>query len=204
MLTARAALLGACVAALPFAFAGGASAAPGEVLYNADGVPVAILTPLPAAQAAAAPQAAHAPGTWMPWAMPSQNWAVQLIAEQDALMHRMMADFGAMMPSTFAPDQTIQAALRQAQGNGPFSSVVVTSFSSGRGQCSQTVTYSYSVGGAKPQVAVHKVGDACGAIEMPQTRTIPAAQPAQPSPSGPRLLQVEYGHPAQAGDALHG
>ena len=80
---------------------------------------------------------------------------------------------------------------------GAVSGVVVTSFSSGGRECSQTVTYSYPGNGAEPQVAVRKVGDACGGVTPPSTQAIPAAGSVPPrggwsaTPAAP-LYRIDY------------
>jgi hypothetical protein len=94
-------------------------------------------------------------------------------------------------PSWSARDRTIDAAWRQMPlAAGFVSGMVVTSFSSGHGTCTQRVTYSGD--GTTPRVEVSSTGNACAEAG------VPAAIPATHAPQGlqrtiPRTLQVRNG-----------
>lgn len=216
------ALLGACLA-LPVALSGQAKAAdpsgPGMVLYNAAGVPVAMLVPLrgaaPAADLRTRDVRADDPMLRMirdlQSPMPGFPDLSALIAQQDAMLRNTMAEMQAVESQVFAPsgiDRTIEAALRGAP-SGQAGTVVVASFSSGRGgTCGETVSYTYPGSSAQPQVSVRRVGDACGTVQPPTSHLVPAAlrgalQAAPPAlqprvSQGPHLIRVDYRHPAYA------
>lgn len=170
------ALLGAALA-LPLLFAaGGANAAPppgGHYIYVPAGATVVVLPgPAPVAVPVGVPMT--------PTAVP----VASLIAQQQAMMDRMVADMNAMfsmpMPS---PQQMLQAAMHgmpMAPGNG----LVLTSSGNGVGVCSETITYGFPANGGKPQVHVTRSGNACG----PAAATGPAdvvESPIAPHPVAP-------------------
>jgi hypothetical protein len=104
----------------------------------------------------------------------------------------------------FGPGGMIDAAVPAGPGA---QRIVVSTFSSGHGSCSQTISYTYAGGSAAPVVSVRKVGDACGSIDAPGTRTIPAAResvpeqaaPAVPTPSpAARTYRIDYRTPVRA------
>jgi hypothetical protein len=198
----RTALLCSCILAVPLALAAGANAAeqlqPGMVLYNAAGQPVGVLAPLTGASVQVAPV----------------GFPAQLIAEHIAMMRGMMADMQALDRApmfTFAPDRMIQAVLHHLWDSGGtlpgsnMSEVTISSFNSGHGMCSETVTTNYVGGAVHPQVVVHKLGDACAGVAMPDLRRTPAVLPeALPAQPGGKLLKVDDpSHPVSAG-MLHG
>ena len=202
------ALIAAAVLAAPLAFAAGANAADpprGSVmLYNAAGVPVAILTPVsqqpaaaltpsdPAMQIIRELQASTALDD--PFGFPFER----LMAEQTAMMRQVMDEMRGMgaSPGFIGPDGTLNVSM--PGGQGVVREVVVSSFSSGTGSCSQTITYTYPGGAAQPQVAMHKVGDACGAVGRPDTQPLQVVQPPAPEqpavPAAPteRIYHIKY------------
>jgi len=103
-----------------------------------------------------------------------------MIAEQDAMMQRMIADMNAMFAMPMPdPQQVIAAAMRGMPQPGRGTGVFLTSVSSGRGVCSETITYNYPANGGTPQVHVARTGNGCGAVTM-QGPAIPAAAPIAP------------------------
>jgi len=159
------AILGA-VLALPFCWAANsATAAPppsgGHYVYIPAGATVVVLP---------------GPPMTAPMAFP----VASMIAEQNAMMQRMIADMNAMfavpMPD---PQQVIAAAMRGMPQPGPGTGVFLTSVSSGRGVCSETITYNYPANGGRPQVHVARSGSGCGAVTM-QGPTTPSAAPIAP------------------------
>jgi len=167
------AVLGA-ILALPFlCAAGNVSAAPppggGQYVYVPPGATVVVL-PGPAMTA---PLVNTLPA---PMASP----LVSMIAEQDAMMRRMIATMNAMsampMPD---PERVLAAAMRGVPQPGRGTGVFLTSVSSGRGVCSETITYNYPANGGRPQVHVARRGDGCGAVTM-QGPATPAAAPFAP------------------------
>ena len=207
----RALLLGACAVAAPLALVAAHAAEPRAqaiTLYDAAGRPVAILTPIQAGAVRAGPSAfdvlrqVEAQQRAMPVADP--------FAQMDAMMDSMMARMDAMaaMPFPAGPGGMVNAGLPQGAGPGQ---VFISTFSSGgHGSCSQTVTYRMDGSGAQPQVAVHRVGDACGALAAPGGHPVPAAMPEQEPevapvqpPSDQKLYKIDYRHKAEPRQ-LHG
>jgi hypothetical protein len=195
----RAARLGAALVAIPLTFALAAEPAsqpaPGMVVYDAAGHPIGVLAPL---TAGAQPDA-----TMLGWGDDGDMLMDpgRIFAQQEAMMQRITQEMAASMQGLDAmTSRTIQAAFAH-DGTLPSgaSEMVVTSFSSGNGGCSQIVTYSYPGNGAQPKVAVQKVGDACGGMAQSPLRSIPAtspdnAQPAMPhtAPDGSRLIPAGF------------
>ncbi len=153
-------------------------------LYDRAGHAVAVLVPV--AEATAVPD------------MPADPFAA-LLAQQDAAVRQMLAFQAAGTQPDGAGAGAVEAALGGMPGG---SSVIVSSFSSGEGSCSQTVTYD-DRGGAAPVVQVRQSGDACGAFSRQGSGTVPAALPpsdpatqspdAVPAPrSGPKLIEAGY------------
>jgi hypothetical protein len=151
--------------------------------------PAAILVVLPGI---APPQwvALPAPALWpsaeltamMPGAM------ARLIADQEADLARLAAAAERMAA---APDRALETALTQGArlGAGPASGVVMTAITTGRGSCSESVTYSYPGNGVAPRVTVRKAGNACPAGSPFALGTEPSAIPAA-RPQLPRLLEA--------------
>jgi hypothetical protein len=204
---ARHGVLGA-VLALPFlCAAGSASAAPPQTGHYIYVPPGATIVVLPGAIPIAAPVGvATAP---MPFPVAS------LIAQQDAMMQRMIADMNAMFAAPMPrPQQFLQAAMRgmpqMAPGSaGPGSGVILTSVGSGNGVCSETITYGYPANGGTPQVHVTRSGNACGsafnATGPASVVQSPAVQqhgvPMTPAGAPPRLWTAgDPPHPIQPGD----
>lgn len=123
----------------------------------------------------------------------------EMAVEMNAMDQQMAALAAMPMPS---PEQVIQAAL----GSGrwvpvqPGNEMVYTSFSNGRGSCSETITYSYSRSG-QPIVHVSHSGNACGTVRLngmvpmqavaPHVtpRVIPHAIPTRPDR---QLIEASY------------
>jgi hypothetical protein len=128
------------------------------------------------------------------WSGPMVDAAFQFAAMPD--MSRMIRQMDQMMldaqrafanPAWTDPARTIEAAMRQMPAaEGPVSGVVVTSFSDGRGTCTQRVVYSGN--GAAPKVNVSSTGNACASIGHPVA--LPKAQPPQRA-LPPHTLWVE-------------
>jgi hypothetical protein len=201
MRKAYALAIAACMA-VPFAT--GAVAKPaqsGMVLYDAAGIPVGVLTPFDGAAASISPGRTAAEFDALPL---SAGLPAEFIAEQDAMMRdlrQMMMAIDALAVTPFeaiAPNRTIEVALRDAaRAPGSVSGMIVTSFSSGGRECSQTVTYAYPRNGASPNVTVRKIGNDCGAVTPPSTQAMPAARSVTPRsrrvmPFGAPLYRVEY------------
>jgi hypothetical protein len=147
------------------------------VLVNSAGEPVAVVVPV--GQPMAMPM--------MPAAFPMAD----IFAQQDAMMRRVMNEMQALQQAAFA-----------APVAGPGSTMVMSSFSSGQGSCSQTISYQAQPGGAAPIVHVQQTGNACGALPTPNPRaTVPVAEPEQEqvvpkptTPGGTRIYQIDYRH----------
>jgi L-aminopeptidase/D-esterase-like protein len=160
------------------------------VLVNSAGQPVAVVVPV--AEPMAMPM--------MPTAFPIAD----IFAQQDAMMRRMVSDMQALQAAAFA------APIGQMNA-GPGSTMVISSFSSGRGSCSRTISYEAQPGGATPIVHVQQTGNACGAMPAPNPRaTVPVAEPEQEqvapkpaTPGGTRLYQIDYRHKVRTPE-LHG
>jgi hypothetical protein len=205
----RTALLSAAAVALPLAFAAGATAAQpprqGMVLYDAAGTPVAILTPLPgSAPAVQADDPALPMLREMEAAMttPFGGDLQGLFAAQEASMRAMQREMQSVAATAFGgPGQTIEVAM-PPPGNGQVSRIYISSFSSGQGSCSQTLTYAYPGNGVAPVVKVHSTGDACGKAATDGSATLPTAHVPQRAPDGVKLLEVSA--PTQPRPALRG
>jgi len=103
-----------------------------------------------------------------------------VIAAQDAMMQQMIAEMNAMFAMPMPdPQQVVAAAMRGMPQPGRGTGVFVTSVSSGRGVCSETITYNYPTNGSSPQVHVARSGNGCGAVTMRGPAT-PAAAPIAP------------------------
>jgi hypothetical protein len=183
----RSALLGACLT-LPLTLGVGAASAAqpadGHYVYVPAGA-VVLVVPAEAAQPVDFPLA-------------------RVIAEQQAMMHQMMAGMDALMATAMPdPQQMIRSVLAGAPSIGPGSGVIVRSFSSGNGSCSETITYGPGADGSQPVVKVAQTGNACGTV-TPSAPSAPieAAQPAtpltpaiiapQPVPAHPHVWTISY------------
>ena len=149
---------------------------PGAVLIvlPAGGAPVTTISVTPCADEFAFP------------AMPS---AAAMIHEMDQMMADMQRAF--LPPAWFSPDRVIEAATRGLPSvSGPFASVVVTTFSDGRGTCTERVIYDGH--GAAPKMQVASSGTACAAVGLPAQQPGTPLQQAAPQ----HLFQVKAVHPA--------
>jgi hypothetical protein len=204
----RAALV-AAVAALPLACAFAADPPSGGMtLYNADGVPVAVLTPIQttvsAAPAPSALQMIRQMQAQSAFDDPLDGAFIQIMSQQDAMMRRMVGQMQRLSLTTnpLFPGGAMNASI--PGGQGVVREIVVSSFSSGGGSCRQTVTYSYAGASAQPQVSVQKVGDSCDALQRSDGKTLPVAAPdresppvsASPAPStNQRVYRIKYRTP---------
>jgi hypothetical protein len=197
-MTARNALLGACLA-LPLAIYGEAAVAgPPSESQTITVPPGAVVLILPGASGVTSPPGVSAA------ALPAGDPMLRMVAEQSAMMRGMMADMSAAFAQPMWPlpmDQMLWAAFGGLPTNGAGSGVVFTSISSGTGVCSARVTYVYPPNGGKPQVTVTRSGDACAALGVTGPSSVMQALPDQPpeappssaapAPShGPRLWTV--------------
>ena len=200
-MTARNALLGACLALPLAAYGTAALAAPPSGPQTITVPPGAVVLILPGA-AESAPSAATAT------ALPANDPLLRMVAEQDAMMRNMMAEMTAAFAQPTWPftqpmwpaqmNRTIQAAFGNMPTNVPGAGMVVTSFSGGPGVCSEQMTYVYPANGAKPQVTVTRSGGACGSVGVgggarDVTQPTPAQRPELPTLApthGPRLWTV--------------
>jgi hypothetical protein len=119
----------------------------------------------------------------------------RMVAQQEALMNRMFADMDSLMATAFrAPDQMIRSVMQGMPQVAPGSGIVVTSVTTGRGTCTQTITYGYPGNGGQPVTRVSSSGNACGAIgsSMPTevTQPAPGPRPNVPTPMAPRHERV--------------
>jgi hypothetical protein len=192
-MTARNALLGACLALSLAAHAGSALAGPSSDTPTITVPPGAVVLILPAADAVT--MSSTPAGTVLPAGDP----LLRMVAEQDAMMGHMMAKMNAAFAQPMWPtqmDQMIRAAFGTMPANAAGSGVIFTSISGGPGVCSERVTYAYPGNGAKPQVTMSRSGDACGSLGATGPRSVmqplPAQRPEAPvaQPSGPHLWTV--------------
>jgi hypothetical protein len=133
-----------------------------------------------------APDSVLPPGADLAAAMPAAM--ARLIADQEADLARFAAAAEAL---TAAPNRALETALSEMPrlGPGEASGVVMTTAMTGRGSCSETVTYSYPGNGAAPRVAVRKTGNACPAGSPFATGSEPGVIPTM-RPHAPRLLDA--------------
>jgi hypothetical protein len=145
------------------------------------------------------PTAANAPAAFP---------VARMIAQQEAMMNRMFADMDELMATAMPdPAQMIRSVMQGMPRTAPASGIVVTSISTGRGTCSQTITYGYPANGGQPTVKVSGTGDACGAAgasgPLEVTQPAPAPQPVIPGAATPlhqRLWTIGYPpHPVTTG-----
>ena len=122
----------------------------------------------------------------------------RMIAQQQAIMHRMFADIDSLMAMP-DPGQMIRSVMNGGPQVTPGSGgIVVTSITTGSGTCSRTVTYGYPANGGQPQVKVSSFGNACGALRssgpvgVAQPVRPPQITPMQPAPRNERLWAVGY------------
>ncbi len=198
-MTARNALLGACLALPLAAYGGSAIAGPPSGPQTITVPPGAVVLILPGTAGMTPPAISAA-------RLPAGDPLLRMVAEQNAMMRNMMAQMNAAFAQPTWPftqpwpvqmDRTIQAAFGGLPTNVPGAGMVVTSFSGGLGVCSERMTYVYPANGTNPQVTVTRSGNACGALGVTGPRNVMQATPAQPpeaptaAPShGPRLWTV--------------
>jgi hypothetical protein len=124
----------------------------------------------------------------------------RLIAQQQAMMQRMMADMDALMATPMPdPTQMIRSAMDGMPQTEPGSGVVLTQISSGTGTCSETIVFGPQGANGQPQVKVTRTGNACGVTTSNEpigvTQTTPAPQTAPPATapsSQDRLWHINY------------
>jgi hypothetical protein len=181
----RTALLGACVAA-PLAMASSAFA------QSSDGTRVIQVPPGAIVLILGAPDASlpSVPAT----AISSEPVPLaRLIAEQQSMMQRMMADMDALFPPLPDPAQLVRAAMQNAErfGGGMQPSVTTTSLSGVHGVCGESVSYVFPGAGGQPQVHVTRYGDACGAPAAGSVQDVTAPPISTPKASA-KVLEVGY------------
>ncbi len=124
---------------------------------------------------------------------------VDIFAQQEAMMQRMMADMDTMMAMPLpSPDQMIRSVMQGMPQVPPGSGVVVTSISTPGGTCSQTITFGAPVQGDQPIVHAVSNGNACGVVHssgpLTVTQTLPAPQRVAPQPQSHEWLWI-IGYP---------
>lgn len=122
--------------------------------------------------------------------VPVQPVMAGIFAQQDAMLHHMMAEMAALdqLEAASLARASMPVALPQAG-----SSVVMTSISNGQQSCSRTVTIRAQANGAAPLVQVSQEGDGCTALPQPPAgATVPAAEPVANPAEPPKLIRVRY------------
>lgn len=196
-MTARKALLSACLALPSLAFAGSVFAQSPDGVRTITVPPGSVVLVLPGLG-----------GLPVPWSTTNANIPqladplVRLIAEQDAMMHEMAAEMDAAFAQPLIRpaidrqmNEMIEAAMRGVPLANGGSTVVFASVTAGAGTCDERVAYTYPGNSSKPRVTVSRAGNACGALgpNGPVTVEQHVVPPAlrQPAPQrGPRLWTV--------------
>jgi hypothetical protein len=198
-MTTHNALLGACLA-LPLAgYGGSALAGQPEGARTITAPPGAVVLILPAASAITAPVGITAT------ALPAGDPLLQMAAEQDAMMHRMMAKMNAAFAQPMWPmqiDRTIQAALGGRPANGSGTGMVFTSMSGAPGVCSEHITYVYKGNGVQLRVTMTRSGDGCGSLGATAPRSVMQRVPA-PGSEAPSGIQPHGAHLWTVSDPPH-
>jgi hypothetical protein len=146
-------------------------------------------------------------------AIPADFPVARLVAQQQAMMQRMMADMDALMTMPMPdPEQMIRSVTDGMPQTVAGSGIVLTQISSGTGTCSETIVYGPQGANGEPQVKVTRTGNACGAVTssgpVGVSQTTPAPQtvpPATVTSPQDRLWHVSYParpvtiHPASPG-----
>jgi hypothetical protein len=119
----------------------------------------------------------------------------RVIAQQEAMMHRMFANLDTLMATAMPdPEQMIRSVMQGGPPMVPGSGVVLTQVSSGDGTCSETIIYGSPDASGQPQVKVTRNGNACGTLfssgPLGVTQTMPAPRPV--APPHERLWSVGY------------
>ncbi|MBN9562159.1 MAG: hypothetical protein J0H14_15745 [Alphaproteobacteria bacterium] len=118
--------------------------------------------------------------------MPAMPDMSRLVRQMDQMM--LDAQHAFASPAWTDPARTIEAAMRQMPAaEGPVSEVVVTSFSDGRGTCTQRVVYSEN--DAAPKINVSSAGNACASIGHPTA--LPTMQKPPQRSTPPHTLWVQ-------------
>jgi hypothetical protein len=120
---------------------------------------------------------------------------LHLIAEQEAMMQRMMADMNALFPPMPDPSQLIQAALGSSGLPGFAPGFMTPSPAGGQGMavCGESVTYTFNGNGSKPVVHVSRYGNACGGPAGGGSQNVTMPPQAVPIPAHqPKVLEVSY------------
>jgi hypothetical protein len=125
--------------------------------------------------------------------MPEPADLYRMVADQQAALARLVASAQALGDAPIwvvGPGPIIDAALAAPQlGRGGVSGVVMTSVSSSRGSCSESVFYSDPGTGAPPKVRVSRSGD-CGASPPAIGGRQPSVLPAPSVPNRPRIIEA--------------
>jgi hypothetical protein len=179
MKTLRNTLLGACLALPLLAATGQAQTVVTTRGHTITVPPGAVVLILPGPGEVAAPGRSVA-------ATPAAVPVLQLIAQQQAAMQRMMARMNAMfppMPPMPDPAQLFRAAFGAGRP-------IMTLAAGGPGVCSESISI-VQRGNAAP-VITHTASAACGAPAGRAPHGIDQMRPAQPTlpPHGPHVLEV--------------
>ena len=138
-------------------------------------------------------------------ALPADDPLLRMIAEQDAMMHSMMAEMNAAFALPMWPmqmDRTIQAAFGGLPTNGSSAGMVFTSMSGAPGVCSENVTYVYKGNDANPQVTMTRSGDGCGSLGATEPSSVMQRVPA-PGSEAPSAVQPHGAHLWTVSDPPH-
>ena len=120
----------------------------------------------------------------------------QIAANQEAAMTRLIAQAQAMTEAPVwlvGPNPAVEAALASMPpvGTGQVSGVVITSMTSGAGNCSERMIYSYS-GSGTPKMSVTKTGNACAPGSLFGSGANSTFAPPAPAvrPNSPRVIEA--------------
>jgi len=191
MMTLRNTLLATCLALPLLATTGHAQPAPpngGRMIYVPPGVTVVIL---PGPGAVAAPNMVN---TGAPEVTP----LMQMIAQQQAAMQRMIADMNAMFPPLPDPNTMLRAMF----GAGGPSNVSIMPLAGGHGVCSQSISIVARGDGSAPIVKTSQSGDACGPLGVSKPQGVDEVRPETPAApaQGSKVLEIGYPpHPVTNG-----
>ena len=115
----------------------------------------------------------------------------RMLAQQDAMMQRIMADMDSLMAMPLPdPQQMIRSVMNGTPQVGPGSGVVVTSITTSNGTCTQTITYGSQTNGGAPVVKTSSSGNACGALGS--SAPVGVTKPLPAAPRHDRMWSVDY------------
>jgi len=185
-MTARTALLGACLALPLAAYGGSAMAGPPPGSQTITVPPGAVVLILPGVSGAMLPPGVSAAE------LPAGDPMLRMVVEQDAMIRGMMAEMNAAFAQPMWPtpmDQMLRAAFGGLPTNGAGAGMVFTSMSAGSGVCSEQVTYAYPANGGTPRVTMTRSGDACAALGVTGPSSVMQALPGQPPEAPPSSVE---------------